>query len=306
MARFGGLNKFCFERKVQMITLGVVTDIQYADKATKYNNNYRGSLEKFLAAAGYFTERKVPVVMQLGDIMDGGWTDLSVMLELMKISRLNFRHVLGNHDFTVSDAKKKEIPSLLGLPDCGWYRLQISDEDDPSNAWRFLVMNGVEKSLVSAATPEERQEATALRKKYLLPDGSLQKPWNGYVTKTQLDWLRGELQQATQKKERVLIFSHFPLFVQRDGKDIYHHLSGGGSTWNGGEVLQVIDAYPCIKGFFAGHAHEGGYGFRKQVHHVTFKGMVYNDPNAAAVLNFGKDRIVIQGFGAEESRELKI
>ncbi|WP_284038013.1 hypothetical protein [Neobacillus sp. 114] len=36
--------------------------------------------------------------------------------------------------------------------------------------------------------------------------------WNGGVRKEQLTWLRGVLQKAAQSQEKVVVFSHMPVY----------------------------------------------------------------------------------------------
>ena len=67
----------------------------------------------------------------------------------------------------------------------------------------------------------------------------------------------------------------------------------GVSTWNGQEILDVLDKYDCVKAYFAGHLHEGSYGVRKNVMHVTFKGIVETSPNTYAFVKLSPNSIEV-------------
>lgn len=322
-----------------MITFGIFADLQYADQDDQKGRNYRGSIARFLAAAGEFKARNLPFVIQLGDVVDRQWSNLTKIEELFQRTQLNIISVLGNHDFVVEDDEKSNVLSLLKIPAPGYhcfYPSAIShssstsisslsqEQESDSGRWRIIILHGIEISLVTAIGEQQQQEATALREKYRLKNGDLPASWTGYMSQTQLDWLEKELTIADEKREHVLLCSHFPLFAQGEsfvnarnigetlniGKTfnelpIYYSLMGA-SVWNGRELLEILDRHPSVKAYFAGHLHEGSYGLRKGVHHVTFKGMVESFPNAYAFVTLEKDRIIIEGEGKEPSRVLPL
>ena len=54
-----------------------------------------------------------------------------------------------------------------------------------------------------------------------------------------------------------------------------------------------------------GHNHAGNYAFQHGIHFVNLKGMIETETeNAFSVLTFLDEKIEIQGFGREKSREL--
>ncbi len=56
-----------------------------------------------------------------------------------------------------------------------------------------------------------------------------------------------------------------------------------------------------------GHNHAGDYAAKRGLHFVTFRGMVETgDTSAGAVVSLADDRIIIDGFGREPDRTLKI
>ena len=52
------------------LRLGLVTDLHYADKATRGTRYYRESLTKFAEAAKHFDQEKPTLIICLGDLID--------------------------------------------------------------------------------------------------------------------------------------------------------------------------------------------------------------------------------------------
>ena len=310
-----------------MIKFGLFTDMQYADLDDRNGRNYRGSLDRFLQAAGDFNARKLPLVLQLGDAMDRYWSNLTTVSELFEKTKLHLASVPGNHDFILDDDQKKKVFSLLKIPKPGYYSFHPRQEPGSSGsdpAWRFIVLHGMDISVPAACNDAEREEARKYQEKYRLANGKLPADWNGYMTPRQLTWLDQQLSDADKKHENVLLCSHFPLYARgnsvRDSFRLTDNIGGalgnmidrypiyyslmGVSVWNGADLLDIMDRHSCVKAYFAGHLHEGSYGCRKGVHHVTFRGMVETLPNAYAFITLSGNKIIIEGAGKEESREL--
>ncbi|MDO4586939.1 MAG: metallophosphoesterase [Planctomycetia bacterium] len=304
-----------------MIKFGVLTDIQYADKDNRNNRDYRASLEKFLEASAVFSSEKASFILQLGDVIDEEWQNFSVMIDLWeKTTSIPFRHVLGNHDLLVDNALKEKVYSSLNLPKPAYSSFILNDSTNPKNNWRFIILDGNEIALYSAINSSEKEKAEEIRKKFKLANGKLPEEWNGAVSQTQLDWLKDQLTEAEKESQYVAICSHFPLFFQINSyidndklsnlpvvKDIGLYLfEMGVSTWNGRAILDILDQFSCVKVYFAGHLHEGGYGNRKNVHHLTFRGMVEASPNAYSILELDRNNIVVHGYGTEPSAVYQI
>lgn len=136
-----------------------------------------------------------------------------------------------------------------------------------ARGWRFVVLDGMD-------------------------DG------NENIGEEQLKWLKKTLDYSTSKEEKVIVFNHFAL-LEKAAKN--HRLK------NPDAVLELIEKYPCVTAYFAGHDHAGGYALQNNIHHVTFKGMVEAPiKNAYAVIDVYPTKIVKRGFGKEPSRELKL
>ncbi len=123
------------------------------------------------------------------------------------------------------------------------------------------------------------------------------KSWNGGLSRGQLLWVENELNLAVANNERVGFYCHFPTLAESDS----HNL------WNYEQLLTLIDRYECVKFYFNGHNHAGGYVEKNGVHYLNFKGMVdTKDSTSFATVAFRKDSLFVKGYGRELSRSLKI
>lgn len=290
-----------------MIRVGIITDVQYADADPVGNRNYRESIPKFIEAVGAMEKSEVDFILHLGDALNEGWTNLTAAEELFGAVRKPFYNLLGNHDFLVPDEKKSEILKRLRVPEPGYYSF-VETDTESGNVWRFILLNGNEISLYAARGGQERARAEEIREKYRLPNGKLSAVWNGAMSERQLAWLDAELIDAEKKGERAIVCNHFPLFSQGDSLDmaakipLAKHIpiyfgKLGVSQWNAEELLGLLDRRPkTVRAYCAGHLHEGAYGVRRGVPHITFKGIVQNEPNAWAVMTIQGDEIFFDEF----------
>ncbi|MDO5308037.1 MAG: metallophosphoesterase [Planctomycetia bacterium] len=299
-----------------MIRFGAIADIQYGDLDMTIGRDYRASLTKLLAASGAFNSDVASFVMNFGDSLQSDWENAQAIGELFQITGkagIKWRHVLGNHDFLVPRVQKAKIYELLNVPKPGYYDFSLSDPEDEENRWHVVVLNGNEISTYSAETDEEYERAVAERDRCKLANGKLPADWNGSISKTQLEWLDSTLTKAEEQDKNIIVCSHFPLFCQTrslNGSktkiasivnlDMYFFTTGI-STWNGQELLDILDKHKNIRGYLAGHLHEGSYGVRNNVAHVTFKGVVETSPNAYAFVELEKNAIIVEGHEAQPS-----
>ncbi len=303
-----------------MLRFAAIADVQYGDLDDTIGRHYRQSLEKLIAAAGEFASEKVLFAMNFGDALQAEWSNALAIKEIFDVSEkhggIHWRHVLGNHDFVIPDDKKKDLYGLFNLKKPGYYDFAVVDPDDPANKWRFVVLNGNEISVYASENDEERQAAQEERQKHALANGSLPNNY-GSVSKRQLQWLDERLKYAGEESENVLVCSHFPLYASSKSLhsprtklaslvDVGIYYSDlGVSTWNGREILEILDKHTCVKGYLAGHLHEGSYGERKNVAHVTFKGVVETDTNAYSFIELSKDSIKVDGRQEQPSYEFR-
>ena len=302
-----------------MIRFAAVADLQYGDLDETIGRTYRDSIQKFLISAGEISRADIEFAMNFGDAWQSDWSNALAVRELFHVSEkyagITWRHVLGNHDFHVEKDKKSEVYGLLGLEKPGYYDFLVVDPEDAKNRWRFVVLNGNEISEYASETKEERERAKAERERWRRTDADNKLPaeWNGSLSQTQLDWVERTLSEADANGENVAVCSHFPLYAQSKTLDsprtklaslvnldvFYFRL--GISTWNGSDLLEILDRHACVKAYLAGHLHEGSYGVRNNVAHVTFKGVVETPKNCYAFVELHKNAIVVDGRLAQPS-----
>ena len=124
--------------------------------------------------------------------------------------------------------------------------------------------------------------------------------FNGAIGMEQLLWLQSTLKKAEEQGQKVVIFSHVPIYPKMvDNMTI---------LWNYEDVLEVLWQFRCVIACFHGHTHEYGYVVDKNdIHHYVFDAVIEAplDSNAFATLHVKDDSIVIEGFGVIKSQVLK-
>ena len=146
----------------------------------------------------------------------------------------------------------------------------------------------------------------------------------GGLGEKQLQWLEKELEESCKRdtSTKVVVFSHIPIFPSVCSKRCGYTCL----LWNYDEVNRVLvrsnqtsggdsdethddeNGSGCVKAYFAGHDHRGGYAYdsRSGVHHTTLFGAIEAGPEgtAFAVLDFyeSPDGVVLRGAGNIQSR----
>jgi len=91
-------------------------------------------------------------------------------------------------------------------------------------------------------------------------------PYNGGISDTQLEWLRGRLQACMAAGRKAILLSHIPILeASTTPKTV---------LWNAEDVLDLLRSEDgrCVVAVLAGHDHDAGYAIdpRSGIHHVTF------------------------------------
>lgn len=276
------------------LTFGIVADIQYADRDSRGARRYRESLGKLEKCIADWNEQSLDFAISLGDIIDGNETpeatrrDFEAVLEEFSGLRAESYHVLGNHCLALG---RQSLLRDLILP--------ASYYDFVRDGWRFIVLDSTDIS--TYGWPEGHANYRAA-KELLEKNGELPayRTWGGALGPGQLAWLTSSLEQARQRDEWVMVFSHIPLLVEASGPE--------GVLWNAAEVAKLLEKSGRVAVYFGGHHHSGGYFMKNGIHHVTVQGMIEApaDGNAYAVVKVYKNKLVIDGTGAVPDRTLKI
>ncbi|RYD28969.1 MAG: phosphatase, partial [Verrucomicrobiaceae bacterium] len=222
-----------------LLHFGLLTDVQYADTDPEGERHFRESLPKLKDAVAWLAKRELPFTLHLGDLIDRDFASFDAVLPLLTGLGHPVRHLLGNHDYTVSDAEKAGVLAKMGLSR-DYYSFTHSGV-------KFVMLDTNEVSTYKhpAGTPGD-QAGEALLAKLVAEKAPSAKPWNGGISPEQLAWLDKELADADAAKQPVIVCGHHPLLPEDT------HV-----VWNREEILTVLDKHPCVRAFFNGHNHAG-------------------------------------------------
>lgn len=266
-----------------LFAFGAIADCQYCDyEGTR--RQYRLSPEKLRACVADLNNQELSHVVHLGDFIDRDWESFDVVIPIINESKARVRHVLGNHDFSVTDEFKNRVPKRLGLSK-RYYDFAVGK-------WRFLVLDTNDVSLY--AYPAGSKKAKESQAIYESLGGALPK-YNGGIGEKQLVWIAGKLKAAQSKGESVILHSHHP---------VYPFTSH--AAWNAEEIVALIEEYSCVAAYINGHNHAGAYGFKKGVHYLTLKGMVDTEETAYSVISVYPDLLKVTGTGRQDDYVLEV
>lgn len=273
--------------KSPQLRFGVIADPQYVDAPPAGTRHYRASLAKLEASIAQLNQHELAFTVTLGDLIDRDFASFDPVLERYSKLKSPHRILPGNHDFAVSETDKPRVLEKLGLTS--------GHQSFSHGSWRLLIVDGTEISPYRYPAADPRTaEANKMLETLKAQGATNAQSWNGAVSDTQLRWLDDELTAAKSANQRVIICGHFPLLPSKDS----HRL------WNADAVVQVIDRHPHVAAYFNGHNHKGNYAHAGPCHYVNFKGMVETaTDNPFAIVSCYEDRITIEGFGPEPSRE---
>ncbi|WP_346189203.1 metallophosphoesterase [Rubritalea halochordaticola] len=272
------------------LSIGIIADPQYANKEARGSRYYRESLGKLRRAIAELNQHQLDLVVTLGDLIDEDFSSFNPVLKEYQALKVPYYHVLGNHDFSVSDAEKARVPETLGLGKATYFSQQ-------HGSWRLIYLDGTELSVFRYGIGDlRREEAQAYLDKLTEAKAARGRPWNSGLTAKQFNWLEQELQAAKQASQRVLLFNHLPVLPAEDG----HNL------WNAPELVTLLEKHDHVAAYLNGHNHAGNYAQHQGAHYVNFKGMVETQAETAyAIVRCFQDRLEINGYGAEPSRSMR-
>lgn len=276
---------FVIDTSHPLFSFGLFADCQYADKLPVSTRQYRLSLHKLEEIINFFNQRAVKFVVNLGDLIDSDINNYTTVKAILTLSRVKIYHLLGNHDYNVQDSVKYQVAPMLSLSETYSYFIVEN--------WRFVLLDGNQISFYAHSRSSPLyQQAVAYYKKNKIhsPD------WNGAVDSLQLEWLKTQLTQATDANQNVIILNHFPIFPKN-----IHNL------WNAHDVLQIVEQFPCVKVYIAGHNHGGEFQItrKSQIPFLTLKGVVDTHENAYSVCHVFPNYLVLEGFGRETFKGYK-
>ena len=256
-----------FEARAQgaeVVRFGAIADPQYAPVVPRRTRYYGNSLWKLDAAIAELNKADLQFCVTLGDIIDRHWESYSHILPIYDRLRHDHFFVLGNHDYEVGADYLGAVHRTTGL--------RKPYYDFTGAGHRFVVVDGNDVSLFANAPGSDRHRLARETLDRLTRDGAINaKAWNGGMSAEQTAFLKATLDDARARRQRVVLFGHYPV-------------------------------YPANE-----HNHAGNYGEAGGMHFVNLKGMVETpDTTAFSIVELHGDRLDLQGFGREETRSYKL
>ena len=268
--------------------IGIIADCQYCNCETSGSRYYTNSPNKLRAAVQELNKKDLAYTVHLGDFIDREFSSYDSIMPIWNELKSKKHHVLGNHDFSVADSLKLKVLNKLGLKE-RYYSFT-------DNNWRFIVLDGNDLSFHGSLNALKKQQTDSLYNLLLKDSLPYLQKWNGALSNKQLAWVKSELEIATNLNENVGFYCHFPVYPL-----------AGDNLWNRNDLIALIDKYECVKIYFNGHNHAGGYENKGGVHYLTFQGMVETSGTSSfATALFTRDSVIIKGYGREISRKLPI
>lgn len=269
-----------------LFTFGIIADAQYADCNPAGERYYRLSLKKLNEALNSFRKDSVNFIINLGDIIDRDYESYKPVLNEINSSGIRTYHITGNHDYSVDPRFLRRLPVFTDSRD-GYFSIKQGN-------FRLLFLNGNEMSTYASPDKATISQADDYIEK-LKKEGEINAiDWNGGIGKTQFEWMTTQLDSAALASEKVIFLCHFPISPEN-----IHNLL------NYKDILPLLSKYNNIVAWLSGHNHDGNYHDLNNIHCITFKGMVETkDSNSYAIVEVYNDRIIVRGFGREDSRIL--
>ncbi len=254
------------------LSIGLITDLHYADKPPAGSRHYRESLMKLDAAAVQFQKHQISVLIELGDLIDAADTVETEQAYLKTINQKfsticsNRHYVLGNH--CVDTLKKEEFLKGVGQKE-SYYSFD-------QEGFHFIVLDACFRS----------DGVAYERKNFQWTDAN--------IPSTELKWLQEDL-KANEKP--VIVLAHQRLDV-----------SNNHGVKNNREVRNLLESSGNVIAVFQGHSHQNDLNIIGGIHYCTLVAMVEGtgpSHNGFSILNIDKQGSVqLTGFQKQKSRQL--
>jgi 3',5'-cyclic AMP phosphodiesterase CpdA len=268
---------------------GIVTDPQYAPFPPWRTRYFANSLAKLTETIAAFNREDLQFVATLGDLVEQDWENFAAVLPVYDALQAPHVLMLGNHDFKVAADRLDSVRRMIGAPRAYY--------DFAGGGYRFVVLDGNEISLFANRPGSANYIEAETRLARMAAAGAANaQVWNGGISDAQFAWVGETLEAARSAGERVIVFSHYPVYPPND-----HNLC------DDRRLVDLLTGYDNLVAFFSGHNHDGNYGRVGGTHFVNFRGMVETPDTASyAVVEAHDDRLEIRGYGLEQSRTLAI
>lgn len=253
------------------LRVGLVTDLHYADKASRGSRHYRQTLSKLDEAAGKFEKGNLSFLVELGDFIDAAD---SVETEQRYLKTINEKfskicserhYVLGNH--CVDTLKKEEF-----LSEVEQAKSYYSFDRD---GFHFVILDSCFRS---DGTPYQR-------KNFKWTDAN--------IPPAELAWLAADLKANTKP---TIVFAHQRLDV-----------SNNHGVKNNAAVRKILESSGNVLAVFQGHSHKNDLKEINGIHYCTLVAMVEGsgaENNGYSLMDLHSDSTIqLTGFRKQQSRE---
>jgi len=282
-------------RGYPLLAIGLLSDVQYAEREEVGRRHFKLSFGKLQHAVREFNANRshLDMVIHLGDLVD---SDMSTYLPKLQpvLDELKYPlyNVLGNHDFLGSpESAFDTIYKQLKMP-ARYYSLNAG----PDKRFRLIMLDGNDLALYSTkAGSVQRKEAEEILATLKRRRARNAKPFNGAVGAAQLEWMKGQLQEACDAGQQAFLFIHHPMRPKDEPTNL----------WNDIAIVPIITSYHCAAAVINGHAHKFLYDYHytkhRHVHFVTFGGMVQSPFTTFGFADVYSDCLHVHGliFGRE-------
>lgn len=249
-------------------SVGLITDLHYADKPEAGSRFYRESLAKLRESGERFSAAQVAHVIELGDLIDAA-ESVEVEQSYLKVIHKEFvklpgekHYVLGNH--CVDTLTKKEFLSGVGA-ERSYYSFDEA-------GFHLVILDACFRS---DGKPYERRNFD----------------WKDpNIPRHELEWLRKDLHSSSLP---AIVFVH-----QRLDVGAPHGIK------NALEIRQVLEESGKVTAVFQGHSHKNDYRQINDVHYVTLVAMVEGtglEHSGYSLLNLHDNGVVSLTGGREQS-----
>ena len=222
----------------ELLRVGLITDLHYADKPPAGTRHYRETPAKLAEAAARFEKVKPTFVVELGDLVDAADSVKTEQQYLKAINRdfsaisKDRHYVLGNH--CVDTLTKPEF--LDGVEqERSYYSFDRGD-------FHFVVLDSC-----------FRNDG--------VPYGRKNSKWDdANIPAAELEWLRADLQTTTRQ---TVVFAHQRLDV-----------SNSHGVRNCPDVRKILEDSGKVLAVFQGHSHQNDLKDIRSIHYCTLVAMV--------------------------------
>ena len=264
----GSVNDLWADRS-DLLKVGLVTDMHYADKPTRGSRHYRETLSKLEEAADRFRQEKPDMIAELGDFIDAADTVATEQSYLKTINQqfvpiCQDRHyVLGNH--CVDTLKKEEFLGAV----------------EQKKSYYSFDRRGIHFVVLDSCFRSDGE-----------PYGRKNFKWtDANVPPEELEWLASDL-KSTDKP--TIVFAHQRLDV-----------SNNHGVRNCGDVRKILEASGQVKAVFQGHSHQNDLKEIAGIHYCTLVAMVEGsgkENNAYTMMRVAGDgSLILEGFRKQKS-----